>query len=115
MLVLIFFTTIIVLYIKKLILRLQFDKSHINSLFENATEGFVITDDQGNIVLVNPSACRIFGYISDEMIGQKIELLIPDHYKRGHIQMRDEFYNEPVKPHLWPMSFLTYYEITSIV
>ena len=95
MLVLIFFTTIIVLYIKKLILRLQFDKSHINSLFENATEGFVITDDQGNIVLVNPSACRIFGYISDEMIGQKIELLIPDHYKRGHIQMRDEFYKEP--------------------
>ncbi|MGZ3845804.1 MAG: hypothetical protein ACXVBH_07095, partial [Flavisolibacter sp.] len=46
-LVLIFFTTLIVLYIKKLILRLQYDKSHINSLFENATEGFVITDDEG--------------------------------------------------------------------
>jgi len=54
MLVLIFFTTIIVLYIKKLILRLQFDKSHINSLFENATEGFVIADDEGTIVIVNP-------------------------------------------------------------
>jgi len=94
MLVLIFFTTIIVLYIKKLILRLQFDKSHINSLFENATEGFVITDDQGNIVLVNPSACRIFGYISEEMVGQKIELLIPGHYKRSHVQMRDDFYKD---------------------
>ena len=91
MLVLIFFTTIIVLYIKKLILRLQFDKSHINSLFENATEGFVITDDQGNIVLVNPAACRIFGYTSDEMIGQKIELLIPAHYKTHHVQMSDGF------------------------
>jgi PAS domain S-box-containing protein len=94
MLVLIFFTTIIVLYIKKLILRLQFDKSHINSLFENATEGFVITDDQGNIVLVNPAACRIFGYTSDEMIGEKIELLIPAHYKTDHVQMRDGFYKE---------------------
>ena len=94
MLVLIFFTTVIVLYIKKLILRLQFDKSHINSLFENATEGFVITDDQGNIVLVNPAACRIFGYTSDEMIGQKIELLVPANYKRHHVQMRDDFYKE---------------------
>lgn len=95
MLVLIFFTTVIVLYIKILILRLQSDKSHINSLFENATEGFVITDDQGNIVLVNPSACRIFGYVPEEMIGQKIELLIPQQYKRGHVQMRDDFYKEP--------------------
>jgi len=95
MLVLIFFTTVIVLYIKKLIMRLQFDKSHINSLFENATEGFVITDDQGTIVLVNPAACAIFGYTSEEMVGQKIELLIPAHYKHGHVQMRDNFYKEP--------------------
>lgn len=95
MLVLIFFTTIIVLYIKRLILRMQYDKSHINSLFENATEGFVITDDQGNIVLVNPSACRIFGYQSDEMVGQKIEMLVPEAYKRNHANLRDGFYNEP--------------------
>ncbi|MGZ3854287.1 MAG: PAS domain S-box protein [Flavisolibacter sp.] len=94
-LVLIFFTTLIVLYIKKLILRLQYDKSHINSLFENATEGFVITDDEGNIVLVNPSACRIFGYTAEEMSGQKIEMLIPEQFKRSHVQLRDAFYKEP--------------------
>jgi PAS domain S-box-containing protein len=94
-LVLIFFTTVIVLYIKKLIQRMQYDKSHINSLFENATEGFVITDDLGNIVLVNPSACRIFGYEVEEMVGQKIEMLIPENYKRSHIHMRDEFYRHP--------------------
>jgi PAS domain S-box-containing protein len=93
-LVLIFFTTIIVLYIKKLIQRMQYDKSHINSLFENATEGFVITDDQGNIVLVNPSACRIFDYSADEMVGEKIEMLIPETYKRNHIQHRDVFNKE---------------------
>jgi PAS domain S-box-containing protein len=94
-LVLIFFTTIIVLYIKKLIQRMQYDKSHINSLFENATEGFVITDDEGNIVLVNPSACRIFGYDAEEMVGQKIEMLIPDNFKRGHAHLRDQFYKYP--------------------
>lgn len=95
LLVLIFFTTLIVLYIKKLIARLQYDKSHINSLFENATEGFVITDDLGNIVLVNPSACRIFDYDAEEMVGQKIEMLIPEGYKRSHVHQRDAFYKEP--------------------
>lgn len=95
LLVLVFFTTLIVLYIKRLISRLQQDKSHINSLFENATEGFVITDDEGTIVLVNPSACRIFGYTSDEMIGQKIEMLIPEKFRRGHVKERNEFYGHP--------------------
>jgi PAS domain S-box-containing protein len=92
LLVLVFFTTLIVLYIKRLISRLQQDKSHINSLFENATEGFVIADDEGTIVIVNPSACRIFGYASEEMIGKKIEMLIPENFRRAHVKERDDFY-----------------------
>lgn len=95
LLILIFFTTLIVLYIKKLIAKMQFDKSHVTSLFENATEGFVVTDSQGIIVLVNPSACRIFGYEADEMIGQKIEMLIPNEYRHGHVQLRNGFYQNP--------------------
>jgi len=94
-LVLIFFTTIIVLYIKRLIAKMQFNKSHVTSLFENATEGFVVTDSQGYIVLVNPSACRIFGYEATEMIGQKVEMLIPDRYKQSHVKLRDGFYHDP--------------------
>jgi PAS domain S-box-containing protein len=94
-LVLILFTTLIVLYIKNLILRMQFDKSHVTSLFENATEGFVVTDDKGTIVLVNPSACRIFDYAAEEMIGQKIEILIPDQYKHSHVKLRNDFYTDP--------------------
>jgi PAS domain S-box-containing protein len=55
----------------------------------------VITDDEGIIVLVNPSACRIFDYTSEEMIGQKIEMLIPDHFRRAHVKERDDFYTHP--------------------
>jgi PAS domain S-box-containing protein len=73
----------------------KFDPSHITSLFENATEGFIVTDSHGTIILVNPSACRMFGYEDSEMIGQKIELLIPSHYKRSHIRLRDGFYEDP--------------------
>lgn len=94
-LVLIGLTTMIVLYIKKLIAQMQFDQSHITSLFENATEGFVVTDSEGKIVLVNPSANHMFNYEQDELIGQKIEILIPARYRTGHVHLRDGFYEHP--------------------
>jgi PAS domain S-box-containing protein len=68
---------------------------HITSLFENATEGMVVTDCQGIIILANPSACRMFGYPTTELIGQKIEILIPNQVNKGHVKLRDEFYHDP--------------------
>ena len=73
----------------------RFQIEHFTSLFDNATEGFVVTDDLANIILVNPSACHTFGYTSDELIGKKIEILIPKQYKTGHVKLRDEFYEHP--------------------
>jgi len=89
------FTSAIVLYIKNLFERMELDKSHVTSLFENATEGFVVTNSKGDIVLVNPSACRMFGYDREELTGQKVELLIPSQYRHGHVKLRDGFYEHP--------------------
>lgn len=94
-LILILFTTLIVLYIKNLLKHMQFDKSHMTSLFENATEGIVLADQNANIVLVNPSACRMFEYGPDELFGQKIEVLLPARYRTSHVKMRDGFYHHP--------------------
>jgi PAS domain S-box-containing protein len=74
---------------------MQFDTSHMTSLFENATEGFVVTNGKGEIALANPSACRMFGYDAEELVGQKVEVLIPSHYRKGHVQLRDGFYHDP--------------------
>ncbi len=73
----------------------QFEQSHITSLFENATEGFVVANKSGIIILVNPSACRMFGYTEEELKGRPVELLIPQHYRRGHEKLRDDFYHDP--------------------
>ena len=56
------------------------DATHLVSLFENATEGIILTDNQGQIVLVNPAAQRMFGYNSEELVAKPIEVLIPDRY-----------------------------------
>ena len=73
----------------------RFEHSHITSLFENATEGFVVTNSKGEIILVNPSTCRMFGYQSEELIGKHVELLIPSRYRKGHVKLRDGFYEKP--------------------
>ena len=74
---------------------MELDQSHITSLFENATEGLVITKSDGRILMVNPGACRMFQYSEEELIGQPIELLIPAHYREQHVALREEFYKDP--------------------
>ena len=49
----------------------------MTSLFENATEGIILTNGRGNIELVNPAAERMFGYATNELNGQPVEILIP--------------------------------------
>jgi PAS domain S-box-containing protein len=74
---------------------MQFNVVHLTSLFENATEGIIATNRQGNIILINPSACRMFGYTTEELIGEKIDLLIPSKSRKGHIKLREGFYHDP--------------------
>ncbi len=71
------------------------DISHLTSLFENATEGIVLTNGRGDIVLVNPAARRMFGYSEEEIVGKPIEILIPDEMKKTHKVQRDGFYQNP--------------------
>ena len=71
------------------------DGAHMTSLFENATEGILLTDSKGIIVMVNPAAERMFNYTRDELIGKPVEILIPDQYKPHHHQLREGFYEHP--------------------
>jgi PAS domain S-box-containing protein len=71
------------------------DPQHLISLFENATEGIILTGDKGSIMLVNPAAERMFGYTSTEIVGRPIEILIPDKFRHHHHELRDGFYAHP--------------------
>ncbi len=74
---------------------MQWDKSHMSSLFENATEGIILANNKAEIILANPAACRMFGYNEHELVGQKIEVLLPPKHRAGHTQLRDGFYRQP--------------------
>jgi PAS domain S-box-containing protein len=68
---------------------------HLASLFENATEGIILTNGVGNIVLVNPAAERMFGFGANELINQPIEVLIPESVRPHHHNLREGFYEKP--------------------
>ena len=69
----------------------------LKALFEYATEGIIIADKLGNIIRANPSSERLFGYETDELINQKIEVLVPTRFDHSH-QKHREGYNQNPRP-----------------
>ena len=56
----------------------------LRSLFDTTQDAVISIDQQGCIVLFNPSAERIFGYTKAEVQGQKVNLLMPEPYASEH-------------------------------
>jgi len=67
----------------------------MTSLFENATEGIILTNGKGVIVVANPAAEIMFGYSKNELVKQPIEVLIPEKFKSTHHEHREGFYKKP--------------------
>lgn len=74
---------------------MKVDATHLTSLFEHATEGIVLTNGEGKIVLMNPASKRMFGYEGDQILGSPIEVLIPVRYHHHHSDLRKGFYEHP--------------------
>jgi PAS domain S-box-containing protein len=71
------------------------DATHMTSLFENATEGILLTNKEGKIILANPASERMFGYSAEELIGNTVEMLLPGHIRGKHTGLRKVFYDSP--------------------
>lgn len=71
------------------------DQAHMTSLFENATEGIILTNGQGQIILANPAAERMFGYSVNELRNLPVEVLIPGNFRTGHKSLREGFHKKP--------------------
>ncbi|MDI1354240.1 MAG: PAS domain-containing sensor histidine kinase [bacterium] len=73
----------------------SFRMQSLNALFEHATEGIVIADQQGTIVRANPSSERLFGYKPGELQGKVIEDLVPTRFVEGHTHHRAGYNAHP--------------------
>jgi len=64
---------------------------------ESASESIIITDQKGRITYVNPAFTDTFGYQKKEVVGQKIEMLIPKKHLTAHEDYRTSYYHHPKK------------------
>jgi PAS domain S-box-containing protein len=64
-------------------------------LLETLPDAVVAVDGGGTIVQVNSQAQELFGYERDELIGQKVEMLVPEGQRREHHHHREGFARAP--------------------
>jgi PAS domain S-box-containing protein len=59
-------------------------EEHYRAVAEAATDAIITIDSDSTILVVNPAAERIFGYSTEEMIGQPLTMLMPEYLRHLH-------------------------------
>jgi PAS domain S-box-containing protein len=70
-------------------------EARFRALLESAPDGIVVVDERGVIVIINSQTERLFGYTREELIGQRIEVLVPERYRHSHVGDRSTFTEDP--------------------
>lgn len=69
-------------------------ESLFRAMIEAAPDAIIITDSQGSITLLNEQAEIMFDYSQQELLGQKVEVLIPTAAAERHVQHREGYVRE---------------------
>jgi PAS domain S-box-containing protein len=56
----------------------------LNAIIQNAIDGIITISDRGIIELINPSACKLFDYTPEEVVGKNISVLMPPPDRANH-------------------------------
>lgn len=70
-------------------------KEGVEALFQFATEGILVVNQKGEIIRMNPSAEKLFGYPKGELIGKLIEVLVPTRLTHKHVEHREKYTKKP--------------------
>jgi len=75
-------------------------EAYFRTMLESAPDAMIIVDDRGKIAIVNARAEDMFGYSRDELLGHRVEMLLPKRVRVNHKAYRRTY---TAKPELRPM------------
>ena len=64
-------------------------------VIEASPYGQLLVDERGIIQMVNPSLTQLFGYSSEELLGQSMNILLPERYRGNHDKLREGYHQQP--------------------
>ena len=70
-------------------------EEQFRTVVEHSPNGIVMVDERGRILLVNPATEALFGYAREELIGQTVELLVPEAERAAHPGHRARYVAAP--------------------
>src|SRR5689334_9872089 len=69
--------------------------TRLEQVLEAAPNGVVVVDARGTIALVNPELERMFGYARASLLGQSVDVLLPERFRAGHATLRAAYTRDP--------------------
>src|SRR5258708_27590916 len=70
-------------------------EERFRALLDSAPDAMVIAGQDGRIVLVNSQTEKLFGYNREELLGQPVEVLVPERFWKHHRSHRDNYMVNP--------------------
>jgi PAS domain S-box-containing protein len=80
---------------EQIALALRKSEGRLRQVVESAPNALVMINQAGLIEMVNAQAERVFGFSRQEMLGQQIEMLVPERFRGAHPGLRDSFFVGP--------------------
>jgi PAS domain S-box-containing protein len=79
---------------------MQISSPNLRAFLDISPDALVIVSQAGTIVMVNGQTEAIFGYARSELLGQQLELLLPQRFRKIHTTHREHYF---AAPHTRPM------------
>jgi len=70
-------------------------ENRLRALLESASQGVVAVDESGQFTLVNAQIEEMFRYTRDELLGQPMDILLPERYRQAHAQHVRDYFARP--------------------
>ena len=79
----------------KQLLNEQHGDLRLRGLLEAAPDAMIIVDRDGRITLANHQMEKLFGHTREDLIGERIEILVPQRFRKGHPGHRTAYFGDP--------------------